>query len=165
MDSKASMGRRNCAIWLAGAMFFAFAPAAFAKLVMVGKDHRPITGALTPGVKVVRLQDGLQYQDLVLGHGKVAKPGGRVRVVYVGMLQNGGGFDASVRHGGPVSFLLGHGGGSVVKGLDEGIRGMRMGGERKLLVPPALGYGAKGLPPSVPPNATLIYTVDLVGVK
>lgn len=153
------------ALLLAGAMLLAFAPACFAKLVMVGKDRRPVTGSLTPGVKVVRLPDGLQYQDLVLGHGKPARAGDTVRIVYVGILKNGAGFDASMRHGGPVQFVIGRAGGVVVKGLDEGVRGMRVGGERKVVVPPALGYGAHGLPPSVPQNSTLVYTIDLMAVK
>jgi FKBP-type peptidyl-prolyl cis-trans isomerase len=160
-----SSGRSRSALWLAGgALLLAYAPAGFGKVLMVGKDHRPITSGLTPGVKVVRLKDGLQYQDLVVGHGRVAKSGETVRILYVGMVQNGGGFDASVRHGGPVSFVVGRAGG-VVMGLNEGVAGVRVGGERKLIVPPALGYGAQGLRPSVPPNSTLVYTVDLVGVK
>lgn len=130
---------------------------------MVGKNRKPITASATPGVKTVSLKDGLRYQDLVVGHGPIPKAGQTVTVLYVGLLKNGAMADSSMEHGGRVAFVVGQG--KVIKGLDEGVRTMRVGGERKLFVPPALGYGAAGSPPRVPPNSALVYTVDLAGVK
>lgn len=148
---------------LIAALFLAALPQTRAVLKMVGKNRQPITAKLTKGVKVVSLKDGLKYQDLVVGKGPRPKPGQTVTVAYVGLLKNGTMFDSSVKHGGTIKFVLGKG--QVIKGWDEGIKGMRVGGERKLFVPPALGYGAAGHPPAVPPNSPLVFTVDLMAVK
>lgn len=109
----------------------------------------------------------LVVQDLVTGKGKAAKSGGPIQVRYVGILfDNGKEFDASWkgkrRPGRPFQFTLGQG--QVIPGWDQGLVGMKTGGRRKLIIPPALAYGAQGYPPSIPPNATLIFDVDLVEV-
>ena len=142
-------------------VFLAGAPS-LAVLEMVGKSGRPISAKPEKGVRVVSLKDGLKYQDLLVGKGPHPKAGQTVTVAYVGMLQNGMVFDASARHGHPLSFVLGRA--PVIKGWDEGLRTMRVGGERKLFVPPSLGYGSAGAGP-IPPNATLVFTIDLLKVR
>ncbi|MGO8672332.1 MAG: FKBP-type peptidyl-prolyl cis-trans isomerase [Capsulimonadaceae bacterium] len=110
--------------------------------------------------KIVTTSDGLRYQDLVVGKGATPKAGQSVTVTYVGTLANGTKFDASADHGdGTFTFTLGvH---QVIEGWDEGVATMRIGGTRKLIVPPALGYGPNGAGP-IPPNATLTFVVQLL---
>jgi FKBP-type peptidyl-prolyl cis-trans isomerase len=106
---------------------------------------------------------GLIYWDLRIGNGEVAKEGSRVRVHYTGWLTNGKKFDSSLDAGRPFDFTIGNG--EVIQGWEEGIAGMRVGGKRQLRIPPALAYGADGSPPDIPPNATLIFDVQLLGVQ
>jgi FKBP-type peptidyl-prolyl cis-trans isomerase len=114
-----------------------------------------------PGVKT---DSGLQYWDIRIGNGTTAKEGSRVRVHYTGWLTNGKKFDSSVDIGKPFDFTIGNG--EVIKGWEEGVAGMRVGGKRQLRIPPALGYGADGTPGGpIPPNATLIFDVQLLGVQ
>jgi peptidylprolyl isomerase len=102
----------------------------------------------------------LVKEDIVKGKGKAAKSGDTVTVQYVGVsFSNGQEFDASWDRGQPFSFPLGAG--QVIKGWDEGVAGMKKGGRRKLTIPPELGYGAQGAPPSIAPNETLVFVVDL----
>lgn len=105
----------------------------------------------------------LEIKDLVVGKGTEAKAGDTVKVHYVGTLPDGKEFDASKKHGQPFEFELGAG--RVIKGWDQGVAGMKIGGKRKLTVPPSLGYGARGAPPVIPPNSTLIFEVELLEVK
>jgi FKBP-type peptidyl-prolyl cis-trans isomerase len=105
----------------------------------------------------------LDIKDLVVGKGAEAKKGDTVVVHYVGTLTDGKEFDASKKHGKPFDFQLGAG--RVIKGWDEGVAGMKVGGKRKLTVPPSLGYGARGFPPVIPPNSTLVFEVELLEVK
>jgi FKBP-type peptidyl-prolyl cis-trans isomerase FkpA len=105
----------------------------------------------------------LGVKDLVVGKGAEAKAGDTVKVHYVGTLPDGKEFDASKKHGQPFDFELGAG--RVIKGWDQGVAGMKVGGKRKLTVPPSLGYGARGSPPVIPPNATLLFEVELLEVK
>lgn len=112
---------------------------------------------------VVHLPDGLAYQDEVRGKGALPKPGDEVTVHYVGTLTNGKKFDSSRDRGQPFEFKLGDG--KVIKGWDQGVVGMRVGGKRKLVIPSDLGYGAAGSPPTIPPNAGLKFDVELLDVK
>jgi len=105
---------------------------------------------------------GLQYWDIVVGSGPTAAPGNMVHVHYSGFLTNGEKFDSSRDRGEPFSFPLGAG--QVIKGWDEGVAGMKVGGQRQLRIPPELGYGAAGAGGAIPPNATLIFDVELLGV-
>jgi FKBP-type peptidyl-prolyl cis-trans isomerase len=106
---------------------------------------------------------GLEYWDVKVGTGAVAQTGQHVKVDYTGWLTNGKKFDSSVGSGHPFELMLGAG--QVIKGWDEGIVGMKVGGKRQLHIPPDLAYGAKGYPGAIPPNATLIFDVQLLDVK
>lgn len=113
--------------------------------------------------KKVTKPDGLVIEELKVGTGPVAKAGQTVTVNYTGWLTNGQKFDSSVDRNEPFTFHLGAG--EVIKGWDEGVQGMKVGGKRKLTMPPSLGYGARGAGGVIPPNATLIFEVELLGVK
>jgi FKBP-type peptidyl-prolyl cis-trans isomerase FkpA len=108
---------------------------------------------------------GLQYEDTVLGTGAIAKAGQQVKVHYTGWLFNdgvqGAKFDSSKDRGQPFQFALGAG--QVIKGWDEGVQGMSVGGTRRLVIPAELGYGARGAGGVIPPNATLLFEVDFLG--
>ncbi|OQW30183.1 MAG: peptidylprolyl isomerase [Nitrospira sp. SG-bin2] len=106
---------------------------------------------------------GLKYVDQAVGTGDVAVAGKTVSVHYTGWLENGKKFDSSVDRGQPFSFPLGAG--RVIKGWDEGVQGMKIGGKRKLTIPSDLGYGSRGAGGVIPPNATLIFDVELLGVR
>jgi FKBP-type peptidyl-prolyl cis-trans isomerase FkpA len=105
---------------------------------------------------------GLIIEDVNVGEGAVAAVGQKVTVHYTGWLTNGTKFDSSKDRNDPFAFPLG--GGRVIKGWDEGVQGMKVGGKRKLTIPPALGYGARGAGGAIPPNATLVFEVELLGV-
>ena len=105
---------------------------------------------------------GLTIDDIVVGNGAAAATGQKVKVHYTGWLTNGTKFDSSKDRNDPFVFPLGAG--SVIKGWDEGVQGMKVGGKRKLTIPPALGYGARGAGGVIPPNATLVFEVELLGV-
>jgi len=112
----------------------------------------------------VKTPSGLIYWDIRVGNGEVAKEGSRVRVHYTGWLANGKKFDSSVDAGQPFDFRIGNG--EVIKGWEEGVAGMRVRGKRQLRIPPGLGYGAEGTPDGpIPPNATLIFDVELLAAQ
>jgi FKBP-type peptidyl-prolyl cis-trans isomerase FkpA len=116
---------------------------------------------------ITTTNSGLQYEDTVAGDGAEAKAGQYVTVHYTGWLQNDDGsqgakFDSSKDRNDPFQFPLGAG--NVIKGWDEGVQGMKVGGARRLIIPASLGYGARGAGGVIPPNATLIFDVELLGV-
>jgi FKBP-type peptidyl-prolyl cis-trans isomerase FkpA len=106
---------------------------------------------------------GLQYDDLTVGEGAAARSGQYVTVHYTGWLADGKKFDSSLDRGDPFAFNLGKG--QVIAGWDEGVQGMKVGGKRKLTIPPDLGYGQFGAGGVIPPNATLLFEVELLGVE
>jgi len=118
---------------------------------------------------MITTPSGLQYEDTAMGSGATAQAGQRVQVHYTGWLHDpaapsgrGQKFDSSKDRGSPFAFPLGAG--HVIGGWDEGVQGMKVGGTRVLLIPPELGYGARGAGGVIPPNATLVFEVDLVKV-
>ena len=115
---------------------------------------------------MVTTESGLQYEDTTVGTGAVAQAGQHVSVHYTGWLYNNGvkgaKFDSSKDRNDPFDFGLG--GGQVIKGWDEGVQGMKVGGTRTLVIPPQLGYGTRGAGGAIPPNATLMFEVELLGV-
>ena len=115
---------------------------------------------------MVTSDSGLQFEDTAVGSGALAKAGQHVSVHYTGWLYNdgvkGAKFDSSKDRGDPFGFSLGAG--QVIKGWDEGVQGMLVGGTRVLVIPPQLGYGARGAGGVIPPNATLMFEVELLGV-
>ncbi|RNJ48348.1 FKBP-type peptidyl-prolyl cis-trans isomerase [Methylocystis hirsuta] len=135
----------------------AFAAVASLALTVEARAEEPMTKSLT----------GLQYKDTKVGTGATPKIGQTAVVHYTGWLYNNGEkgkkFDSSRDRGEPFAFPLGQG--QVIKGWDEGVETMKVGGKRTLVIPPELGYGARGAGGVIPPNAWLIFDVDLVGVK
>jgi FKBP-type peptidyl-prolyl cis-trans isomerase FkpA len=135
--------------------------AALASLSLAAMADEPIE-------TFVKTDSGLQYADIKVGTGPAARLGSRVSVHYTGWLKSrytgvGKQFDSSRDTGEPFQFTVGEGG--VIAGWDEGLQGMQVGGVRKLIVPPALGYGARGAGASIPPNATLIFEVELLRIN
>lgn len=126
----------------------------------------PVEAARTLGTEtenpVVETDSGLRYIDVEEGDGSEAKAGDNVSVHYTGWLVSGSQFDSSRDRGQPFTFPLGVG--RVIKGWDEGVAGMKVGGVRKLIIPPDLGYGARGAGP-IPPGSTLIFEVELLEVR
>jgi len=112
--------------------------------------------------KATSTPSGLEYWDIVVGTGATAVAGKPVKVHYTGWLTDGKKFDSSVDRGQPFGFALGAG--QVIKGWDEGVAGMKVGGKRQLRIPPELGYGSRGAGGVIPPNATLIFDVELLEV-
>jgi FKBP-type peptidyl-prolyl cis-trans isomerase FkpA len=114
------------------------------------------------GAKAVTTESGLRYEDIVVGTGPSPQPGQEVTVHYTGTLEDGTKFDSSLDRGQPLKIQIGVG--RVIKGWDEGVMTMKVGGKRKLVIPPQLGYGARGGGP-IPPNSTLVFEVELLDVK
>ncbi len=143
-------------LWMAGAV--AAAAACSKTPDEPTSDYKPAQGKpLPPG------PTRLEIEDVAAGSGREAKTGDTVRVQYTGTLTDGRKFDSSYDHGGdPFKFTLGKG--EVIKGWDQGVVGMKVGGKRRLRIPADLGYGDNGSPPSIPPKAGLIFDVELVSI-
>ena len=109
------------------------------------------------------LPNGMEFIDIQVGAGDQALAGKLVTVHYTGWLTDGKKFDSSRDRNRPFDFQLGAG--NVIRGWDEGVQGMRVGGQRRLIIPPSLGYGQRGAPGAIPPNATLIFDVELLKVQ
>jgi FKBP-type peptidyl-prolyl cis-trans isomerase len=116
-----------------------------------------------PGEKT--MAGGLRYADLKVGDGPIADAGMTAAVHYTGWLADGTKFDSSYDRGEPLTVRIGATPHQVIDGWDMGLRGMRVGGKRKLIIPSELGYGSRGYPPVIPPNATLVFEMALVGLK
>lgn len=112
--------------------------------------------------KTVTTGSGLKYIDLLIGKGASPTAGKQVKVHYTGTLENGKKFDSSVDRKEPFSFIIGVG--QVIRGWDEGVMTMKVGGKRKLIIPSRLGYGSRGAGGIIPPNATLLFDVELLDV-
>lgn len=121
------------------------------------------TSIQTGEAEMVTTSSGLQYQDIKIGSGDEAKPGEMVSVHYTGWLLDGTKFDSSLDRNEPFQFQLGAG--MVIKGWDEGVAGMKVGGKRVLIIPPDLAYGANGAGGVIPPNATLKFEVELLTIN
>ena len=139
------------------------APTAAAKPAAAQTQASPAAAAQPSAGKEVTLPDGLKYTDDVVGTGAEAVAGKNVVVHYTGWLTDGTKFDSSRDRNQPFTFPLGRG--QVIKGWDEGVAGMKVGGKRTLNIPPDLGYGARGAGGVIPPNATLKFEVELLDVK
>lgn len=137
---------------------------ALVALVSWGKKaEAPTNGTTNTTKEEFMITDGLTAEIITEGNGAEAKPGNTVSVHYTGWLENGAKFDSSVDRGQPFSFTLGTG--QVIAGWDQGVSGMKIGEKRKLTIAPELGYGAAGAGSVIPPNATLVFEVELLAIQ
>ncbi|OGN06040.1 MAG: hypothetical protein A2669_00725 [Candidatus Yanofskybacteria bacterium RIFCSPHIGHO2_01_FULL_48_25b] len=137
-------------------------PALYDSSVSPSVSGSPVQTSDSRAPQVIRTASGLEYADIEIGTGATAKTGQTVSVHYLGTLVDGTKFDSSYDRGQPFTFRLGVG--EVIKGWDEGVAGMKVGGKRKLAIPPDLAYGPQGNGP-IPPNAVLLFDVELLGIK
>ena len=129
-------------------------------------EQKSVSGQKSPSAatdKYVKTASGLSYLDIIPGAGASPSLGKQVKVHYTGWLENGTKFDSSLDRGQPFVFLIGAG--QVIPGWDEGVMSMKVGGKRKLIIPPQLGYGTTGAGGVIPPNATLIFEVELLDIQ
>jgi FKBP-type peptidyl-prolyl cis-trans isomerase FkpA len=134
----------------------------FASSLNASGDDRAADGETVVAGDIV-LPSGLKYREVRQGTGAAAKKGDTVEVHYTGWLADGKKIDSSVDRGQPFTFALGAG--NVIKGLEEGLAGMKVGGKRRITIPPELGYGKNGAGNVVPPNAVMIFEVELLRIK
>jgi len=146
---------------------FALIPACSQNEGKKQEEQKPVqasqASAPAGGENLLKTASGLQYADLVPGSGDSPKSGKKVTVHYTGWLTNGTKFDSSVDRNEPFTFVIGAG--QVIPGWDEGVMSMKIGGKRKLVIPPELGYGAGGAGGVIPPNATLVFEVILLDIN
>ncbi|WP_036918812.1 MULTISPECIES: FKBP-type peptidyl-prolyl cis-trans isomerase [unclassified Prochlorococcus] len=131
-------------------------------LFTMASNSKSASDSLGGSITTKSTPSGLRITDLVIGNGEAASAGKNVSVNYKGTLESGKEFDSSYGRG-PFTFALGSG--QVIKGWDEGVIGMQVGGKRELIIPPSLGYGERGAGGVIPPNATLIFEIELLSVK
>lgn len=134
-----------------------------AKLAQEAKPKAKKKVSVLEMMEPTKTKSGLQFLDLKPGSGKIPSRGQTVVVHYTGWLKDGTKFDSSLDRGRPFKFILGKG--QVIKGWDEGLSTMQVGGKRKLFIPPHLGYGVRGAGGTIPPNADLVFEVELLGVE
>jgi peptidylprolyl isomerase len=134
--------------------------ALLAAVPFLGVSFSPVAAAKAPAT--VTLPDGLKYVDFKVGRGKSPLQGQSVTVHYVGRLLDGTKFDSSRDRGQPFTFTLGEG--QVIAGWDEGVKTMHVGGIRRLIIPAKLGYGDQGAGDKIPPGATLVFEIELLGI-
>jgi FKBP-type peptidyl-prolyl cis-trans isomerase FkpA len=162
MQRRAVRAAQNRKQWI-GTIILALLIAA--ALVAINQDRLfpdpPIISEANPNM--ITTNSGLQYEDLVIGDGQEAQAGDLVSVHYTGWLTDGTKFDSSKDRNQPFEFSLGAG--MVIRGWDEGVAGMNIGGQRKLTIPANLGYGSRGAGGVIPPNANLVFEVELLGIK
>jgi len=162
MQRRAARAARKRKQWIGAIILIVLI---LATLVAINRDRlfpqSPIISEDNPNM--VTTSSGLQYEDLVVGDGQEAKSGDLISVHYTGWLTDGTKFDSSKDRNQPFEFSLGAG--MVIRGWDEGVAGMKVGGQRKLTIPANLGYGSRGAGGVIPPNATLVFEVDLLGIK
>jgi peptidylprolyl isomerase len=144
---------------LLGSLLFLSAPAS----VVADSSVPPARTPEPSAPKRVKLPSGLEYIDLRVGTGRTPRPGEKVLAHYVGTFTDGKKFDSSIDRGPPFEYTFGVG--QVIKGWDEGVSTMRVGGRRRLFIPPSLGYGERGVPPSIPANATLVFEIALIEIR
>ena len=144
-------------------VFSSLLMAACTKTEPVAPAATGVQNASAPASTMKKTPTGLQYEDLVAGSGNTPTPGKQVTVHYTGWLTNGTKFDSSLDKNQPFTFTIGKG--EVVPGWDEGVMTMKLGGKRKLIIPPELGYGAAGAGGVIPPNATLVFEVILLDIR
>lgn len=150
---------RNTRILIVVVVIIAIAASAF----LIYNSQKSTPAQTTSGGEMITTASGLQYEDLVIGEGAQAQSGDTVSVHYTGWLEDGTKFDSSLDRNQPFSFTLGMG--EVIRGWDEGVAGMNGGGKRRLVIPPELAYGPQGAGGVIPPNATLIFEVELLDVQ
>jgi len=134
----------------------------FIAVLFVGAGCRLVGGKLFHRSDEVVTASGLRYTDLKVGDGPRPRIGQTIRVNYVGWLEDGREIDNSSKRAGPAQFVLGP---ALIAGWNEALQTMRVGGKRRLIIPPNLAYGASGVPPNIPPNATLTFEVELLDVR
>ncbi len=122
-----------------------------------------MTQDTTASKNLIKTNSGLQYEDMVVGQGDSAKQGQTAAVHYTGWLTDGTKFDSSLDRGRPFEFVIGAR--QVIAGWDEGVASMKVGGKRRLVIPPELGYGNRGAGGVIPPGATLVFEVELISVR
>ncbi|WKZ29857.1 MAG: FKBP-type peptidyl-prolyl cis-trans isomerase [Candidatus Dojkabacteria bacterium] len=150
-------------IAMVGAFVVLWIVARAAQGIQEGERQVTVSPTPTPNITELPMVTELQIETIAEGNGAVAEDGRIVVVHYTGTLTNGTKFDSSLDRGEPFSFTLGAG--QVIKGWDQGVKGMKVGEKRKLTIPGSLAYGASGIPGAIPPNATLVFEVELLEVR